>query len=151
MKTIKFRGKRVEDNEWVYGYYFHDTIKKIHYIVTHELGVINAGFKPRKEDYILAFVEVILETVGQYTGVTDINDVDIWEGDVLQSGIGMNFKWEVTFEDGAFLLEKLNHPKTKKKTVSQDFCCKDDVELYELVVIGNIHDNPELLEVKPNE
>lgn len=68
MRDIEFRGKRVDNGEWVYGYLY----------VTHtgeyEIGVYNKELNIERITYL-----VIPETVGQYTGRTDENGVKIFE------------------------------------------------------------------------
>lgn len=151
MREYKFRGKVAElsckeldemqmphDNGWVHG----------NLLIDRELVYIVSGIVDIAEDYIAheCWVRVNPKSVGQYTGLEDKNGKVIYEGDVLKSRIGAKNIWKVLFEDGAFILEQIKGKPRGKWKHSQDFCSADDIELYDLVVIGNIHENLELLE-----
>lgn len=82
----------------------------------------------------IAKFPVYAETVGQYTGLTDKNGVKIFEGDILEALNGN--RGYVVFKNGAFM--KLSNGE------DVPFAIAGDVN----TVIGNIHDNPELLEKK---
>ena len=131
MREIRFRGRDLEnDNQWRYG-------SLIQY--PHGECVIVVTDSDVKE---LSY-EVDPDTVGQDTGLKDINGTDIYEGDILQ----------VT-------LDELADDRTPVKVVGNTtagFLLEDDYSLYsyladifineeKYVVIGNIHDNPELME-----
>lgn len=80
------------------------------------------------------WVEVIPETVGQFTGLTDKNGKQIFEGDICKHRSDYSGEYiisVVAYEDGEFLAMVGNNSA---------FCLSDKLE-----VIGNIHDNPELL------
>lgn len=129
MREIKFRGKRIDNNEWVYGYFTKNHKSGKCYITTQSES---GGAKPH---------QVIPETIGQYTGLKDKNGKEIYEGDICNcreyecfgkvewNNEEAGFYFCVVVEGGGFEEEHL-----------YDY-------IDELEVIGNIHDNPELLEV----
>lgn len=74
-REILFRGKSVETNEWVYGSYILEKYGNTPYICYFEYGT----FVNIKQ------VEVIPETVGEFTGITDKNGIKIFEGDIVKT------------------------------------------------------------------
>ena len=130
MREILFRGKRMDNGEWVYGYYVH-------------IGPVSCQRTYIIPEYASALYvnEVYPSTVGQYTGLKDKNGKRIFEGDVAKvlQGKDKDIAY-VGFENGAFML----YPKTGniyERTLWEYWYNDWDVE-----VIGNITDNPELLE-----
>ena len=124
MREILFRGKRKDNGEWVEGFYHYTN-----YINPTTREVVETGH------YILPVAGqdaycVIPETVGQYTGLTDMNGKKIFEGDIVYNGV---FRTSVEFCNGRFAPFNGEH-----NIFFADEC----------VVIGNIHDNPELLKEK---
>lgn len=118
MREILFRGKRVDNGEWVYGDLFS----------LFERPCIKFGGTDKE------IVGVKAETVGQYTGLTDKNGVKIYEVDILKVIAGKHTKiCRVIFQDGAFV------------GIDEDGGECDFRYLINLEVIGNIHDNAELL------
>ena len=130
MREILFRGKT--STEWVYG----------------DLRHLNDGRVAIRKDGEIYPYEVIPETVGEYTGLTDKNGKKIFEGDILENRASENKedwkRWVVAFYDGSFCFER-EIPRKHKHKHEQNLLCEDEVKLYRLAVIGNIHDNPELL------
>lgn len=127
-REIKFRGKRVDNSEWVYGKYF--VINARHYIVVNGNDRPNytVWFGHTNADAIF-FVEVHPETVGQFTGRKDW-----WEGDIAeQNGI----IYIVVCEDCAFRFKT----KSGGLVTMQGWNPEPNK-------IGNIHDNKELLDAK---
>lgn len=133
VREILFRGKRVDNGEIVEGFYIFDGFN--HYIVKFYTDENAEGtLYPVQEAF-----EVIPETVGQFTGLTDMNGKKIFEGDVVRCirthCDGKEMVGHIVFADCCFCVKDI-------KTINRpamDLC--GDFE-----VIGNIHDNPELLE-----
>lgn len=119
-----FRGKRKDNGEWVEG--------NLVYTRTTTLGVVT-------EIYTLKMsYQVIPETVGQCTGLKDKNGKLIFEGDIVK-----NKAWYVIkYDNGGYGLSAFG--KTKPIPIMGHWNFNSD----EIEVIGNIHDNPELLEVE---
>lgn len=133
MGEILFRGKRKDNGEWVEGKGI-DLNFDVPYILTKEYDC-GTG-------YYMDELEVIPETVGQYTGLTDKNGKKIFEGDIVQSEIdgGAYNKFMfpagvVVFENGAFCIKD-----KKEVTPLASYSPRVNIE-----IIGNIHDNPGLL------
>lgn len=138
MREILFRGKTTE-NRWVEGTYFkHDTVKvcfssddpKPRHLIIQD-GFCDWGFEPP-----IHCVDVAPDTVCQFTGKTDKNGKRIFEGDVVRFNSGV---FVVRFYDcrmGFGFSGQFGRGCVAGFTMTN----WEDIE-----VIGNIHDNPELL------
>lgn len=121
-REIKFRGKRIVNGKWVYGY------------LTKIWGQFNIV---EISDGNIAY-EVDTETVGQYTGRKDKNEVEIYGEDIvkIQHGYYPSLIGRVSFEEGQWMVKELDG------TVWNLY----SFILAPVEVIGNIQDNLELLE-----
>lgn len=136
MRKIKFRGKRVNNGQWIEGYY-GESFREISSDIKTSY-IVEMNRRPKGHD-------IHKETVGQFTGLTDKNGKEIYEGDIVKvvnsdnevdpldsdTGIG-----EVIFlvESGLWYISSTIHNGL--------FDINDS---YYIEIIGNIHDNPELL------
>ena len=129
MREILFRGKRVDNGEWIEGFYAHSGEKK-YILIDNDIAV---GY--------LAMKEVNPDTIEQYTGLTDKNSKKIFEGDIVKCISRFDAKdMVVIFETAEFHLVDCQRYKNYTE------CCGyRQFGMMETEVIGNIHDNPELL------
>ena len=131
MREVLFRGKRTDNGEWVEGILFN--AKEDTFIIPHGNEY---SYDPIEG---LAFdvygCKVDPETVGQYTGLTDKNGVRIFEGDILKA-FGYNY---VIMWDSIRAMYYLRDPVYRVTSDFYNYCGRD------LSVIGNIHDNPDIL------
>ena len=146
MREILFRGKRVDNGEWIEGMLFNG--KEDTFIIPH--GNEYSYDEQEGLSFDVYGCKVDPETVGQYTGLTDKNGKKIFEGDIVNlkgnpaypSWGFVDYNALVVYSDGAFSAidgTEENHGLRRYNFTRAEL----DVE-----VIGNIHDNPELLEVK---
>lgn len=131
-REIKFRGKRLDNGERVYGHYLYDS--------ENNKGFIAEYF----EDKSAYFREVVPETVGEYTGLKDKNGKEIYEGDIViyQVNTPVEQTAIIKWENGGFILTDWSD-KTTDQYLPDFWYAPTDVEITE--VIGNIYENLELL------
>lgn len=134
MREIIFRGKRLDNGEWVYGFYA---------LFASNKGLKRGIYTGAENGCVIPY-EVLPETVGQFTGLTDKNGKKIFEGDIVKGDLGLGYgdnEKHIAYieyqEDGMSfcLVEILEEDFGKCAEISDD-----------LEVIGNIYDNKELLE-----
>ncbi len=124
MREILFRGKRTDNGEWAYGSYCQEEM------FNHggtEYFIIEYSYDG-------AQYEVIPKTVSQYTGLTDKNGKEIFEGDIIHvTSLNSNGNFVVKFNYGQFYIG-INMPIAYIRNSCE--------------VLGNIYDNQELLKTE---
>lgn len=131
MREYKFRGKRIDNGKWTYGFYYkYEVPGEIHHYM----------YRNAMDD-----CSVDPETVGQYAGIRDRNGNEVYEGDILrvpdlyetpENTVTTYHSELVGFNRCAFTLGGQPLPLTEDADYVSDEC----------EVIGNIYDNPDLLE-----
>lgn len=136
MREILFRGK-AEDGKWVEGVFIPDCLESLKGQEV-EWGFIKRHWLTGEFDNVQTeTVEVVRKTVGQFTGLLDAYGEKIFEGDIV----------EVAGEDDYFEI-KWDADRAFFTLESHDLIVTfDNYSGREVEVIGNIHDNPELVEV----
>lgn len=135
MRTIKFRGQKTTNGIWVYGslVYSNDLDAAIYY----QVG--NGSVKS------MEWVYVKPDTIGQFTGLYDKNGKGIYEGDIISSKENPQIKHLIFYNEkqGKFMAGFYGNTSIYAFGV----CGVDNTAwMAEKEVIGNIHDNPKLLE-----
>lgn len=163
MRDILFRGKRKDNEKWVEGYYAVKTICSIWN--TYLAPVICLKPKGLYDD---KWFEIIPSTIGQYTGLIDKNGKKIFEGDIVE--LFETFRGKVVNENGGFgicIEDNIDYDYLASEIEgitgypNQPKFCENDnfISFWELMwnfnqdsdtcnivkIIGNIHDNSELL------
>lgn len=132
-RTIKFRGKRLTDGEWIYGDFFRNRGKS--FIASD--GVVDNPLASWK-DY-----NVQPDTVGQFTGLYDSNGKEIYEGDIIQFKSLNN---EIDRKPVEYELSEF-----RPLFFTSYFNGVDGVNIEDTEIVGNIYDNPNLLTPQENE
>ena len=148
MRKIKFRGFGIF--EWVYGSLVGDGDK----LYSVEEVETSNEYGDGTDLYATVWSEVSLKSVGEFTGLTDKNGKEIYEGDIVKTHNQNNV---IKYEYGSFMLVGLHKDKYKRNysrlydylidsTISNMTGSRFDGVTTTLEVIGNIYSNPELIQ-----
>ena len=134
MRQIKFRGKRLDNGVWIYGDLIH--------IDKSDIGIVT--------DYDhWSGCRINPDTVGQFTGLTDCNGKEIYEGDIISSPLN-----NVVIVKFGYKEHRVRHHGVEDSFAAYGWIAENiqngitdflDNEILQGKVIGNIYDNPELL------
>lgn len=128
LRTIKFRGKSIYDEEWLYGSLIK--IERDRYAVIPSLNDIEIGKS-------IGMYEVCLETIGQFTGLYDKNGKEIYEGDIIK---GFDITVEVWYsEDKACFIAEMKEPQNDMVDILGGY------DTARMEIIDNIYDHPQLI------
>lgn len=135
MREILFRGKRIDNGEWGYGYFCGGNERK-------SLNPAIFIYLPKTQSYDRQEIDV--NTLGQYTGKTDACGTQIFENDICRFDNGEEFKGKDRFSNYVVQWDSVN----TRYVVVDEWNCEDILDEFfsrNAIVIGNIHDNPELM------
>lgn len=128
LRTIKFRGKSIYGEEWLYGSLVK--LEKDSYAVIPFLNDIEVGKS-------IGMYEVCTETIGQFTGLYDKNGKEIYEGDIIK---GFDIIIEVWYsEDTACFMAEMKKPQNDMVDILGGY------DTARMEIIANIYDHPELI------
>lgn len=146
MREMLFRGKRIDNGEWVYGNFFIDERDIEDGIIWRDIPQIQQRYGDHYQ-----YFDIDVNTVGQFTGLTDKNGKEIYEGDIVRNGYTCHYSSGSSSDfynngtvfmdvsNGCWAIDNGEHDAPKRITVKM-------INERNIEVIGNIHDNPELLE-----
>lgn len=143
-REILFRGKRVDNGEWVHGKGLQQCKDELgNEIVAIFTDIVKSEKYIKKEGrYTLYYVPVKAETLGLYTGLKDKNRKKIFEGDILYQGAKMLGVVCISARYGISIQKKSSTWSLINFVLDSDF---DTSVLSDVEVVGNIYDNPELI------
>lgn len=131
MRTVKFKGKRSGAAEWVYGYPWGDDGNGNPDTITNKTGA-----------YLID-----VKTLGEYAGETDINDIEIYEGDIVKDRYGMTFVVILDAAENRFMGVTLCDAIWNERQGDVRYIRPQSVEEFELTVVGNKDSHKEYIKL----
>lgn len=135
MREILFKAKRIDNGEWIEGHYTECRGETFIGIDTSSMFEI---FCPP----VIRWFKVSSETLCQFTGLCDKNGKKIWENDILMAHLDESYPEDVTYETVEWDIAGWTVYETGN--IDREYLDEFDLEYFE--VVGNIFDNPELLQ-----
>lgn len=138
MREILFKAKSIQTGEWVEGYYTEYNGKTF-------IGINISIYSDIFEVFYIPLIrwfEVDPKTICQFTGLCDKNGKKIWENDILMAHLDESYPEDATYETVEWNVAGWVGHETG--SIGRQYLDKFDLEHYE--VVGNIFDNPELLQ-----
>ena len=157
MRTIKFRAKLhpAMGSEWVYGDYVtgiyvdpeYNSPSISHFISTKKGDDPNNPEFLFQNNYNVRVLDIQEETLGQFTGLYDIDGKEIYEGDIVEKAVNniiSSHRFKIVYSEcfAGFCRLYIKKKGTRDGLISLS---EMDIDREEIKVIGNIHDNTELL------
>ena len=146
MREILFKAKRINNGEWVEGYYIRDQ---------YHIGGKDIIFYRKDSDRFTVYTNIIdIETLCQFTGLTDKNGKKIWENDILMAHLDEFYPEDVTYETvewgvAGWVGHETSNIDREYGSVDREYL--DEFDLKHFEVVGNIFDNKELLREESDE
>ena len=162
MREILFRGKRIDNGEWIQG--FLVIWGNDYYIAPDINAYTSMGGRGKGRCTMFGhYYQVLPETIGQYTGLTDKNGTKVFEGDIVAIPPNMSRKstlgvvkfgdyktppYGVDKTNRGFYIRWYYENEAIEEMLRRDIVFWFNYSHVDILIIGNIYDNPELLEVK---
>lgn len=162
MREILFRAISIKTGKWVYGHISYHAFDTAYYI--HESWDISPCISEPGGSVHYEVHEVDPKTICEYTGLKDMNSIEIYENDIVRNkrgeqGMDKEFFFErepVSFYRGGFLDFSDWHTHSDGRLNEKLWCSYDSIwrqndcyKKFDIEVIGNMHETPELLTTKP--
>ena len=161
MRKILFRGKRLDNGEWIQG--FLVIWGNDYYIAPDINAYTSMGGRGKGRCMMFGhYYQVLPETVGQFTGLTDKNGTKVFEGDIVAIPPNMSRKrtlgvvkfgdyktppYGVDKTNRGFYIRWYYENEAIEEMLRRDIVFWFNYSHVDILIIGNIYDNPELLEV----
>jgi uncharacterized phage protein (TIGR01671 family) len=143
MREILLKGKRKDNGEWIEG----SLITSINRAwISSEKTDSQRLRSISSTNAIWRSIEIIPDTICQFTGLTDKNGNKIWENDILMAHLDESYPEDVTY-----ITVKWNFARFVAYEAGTDGEYLDEFDLEHFEVVGNIFDNPELLQEESDE